>query len=62
MTVVDLAGTYVAETSPGSGEQLNHPDWRMLVAVIETPEPIRHLPAPMMNSEVADEDEEHGGV
>lgn len=38
LTVVDLAGTYVAETSPGSGEFLDHPGWRMLVAVIEAPE------------------------
>ena len=34
---------------------------QIVFAVFETPEPIRHLPAPMMNSEVGDEDEECGG-
>jgi hypothetical protein len=38
VTVVDLSGTYVAETSPGSGEHVNKPLWRMLAAVIEAPE------------------------
>lgn len=36
--VVDLAGTYVAETSPGSGEHLREEHWRMLVAVVEAPQ------------------------
>lgn len=38
VVVVDLAGTYVAETSPGSGEFVNEPDWRMLAAVIDAPQ------------------------
>ena len=33
---VYLSGTYVAETSPGSGEYLNHPEWRMMGAIIES--------------------------
>ena len=33
---IDLSGTYVAETQPGSGERLNEPDYRLLAAVIET--------------------------
>ena len=33
---VYLSGTYVAETSPGSGEYLNHPEWRMMSAIIES--------------------------
>ncbi|HVS18390.1 MAG TPA: hypothetical protein VMT18_07315 [Planctomycetota bacterium] len=37
VVVVDLAGTYVAETSPGSGERVHEEDWRMLAAVIDTP-------------------------
>ena len=32
---VDLSGTYVAETSPGSGQRLRKEDWRMLAAVFE---------------------------
>ena len=32
-----LAGTYVAETSPGSGEHVNHPGWAMRTAVVESP-------------------------
>ena len=38
VVVVDLSGTYVAETSPGSGERVNEPGWRMLAAVIDTPQ------------------------
>jgi hypothetical protein len=34
---VDVAGTYVAETTPGSGVRLNEADWRMLGAVVESP-------------------------
>jgi hypothetical protein len=34
-TWVDIAGTYVAETRPGSGVKLNKPGWRMIAAVIE---------------------------
>ena len=37
ITMVDVAGTYVAETSPGSGQFLNKPGFRLLGAVIETP-------------------------
>jgi hypothetical protein len=33
---VDLEGTYVAETFPGSGERENKPGWRMLASVIES--------------------------
>lgn len=33
---VELAGTYVAETAPGSGERVREPDWRLLAAVIES--------------------------
>lgn len=37
LTTVDLSGTYVAETTPGSGEFLNKPGYRLRGAVIETP-------------------------
>jgi hypothetical protein len=37
VTVLDIAGTYVAETMPGSGQRLNKPGFRMKAAVIETP-------------------------
>jgi hypothetical protein len=33
---VDLSGTYVAETAPGSGEHVHEEGWRMLAAVFET--------------------------
>jgi hypothetical protein len=32
---VDLSGTYVAETAPGSGEHVHEDGWRMLAAVFE---------------------------
>ncbi len=35
-TMVDLTGTYVAETSPGSGEFLNEADQRLVAAIVET--------------------------
>ena len=35
-TTIDLAGTYVAETRPGSGERVNKPDWHLLAAIVET--------------------------
>ncbi len=35
--LLDLAGTYVAETSPGSGERVLEPGYRTLSAVVETP-------------------------
>ncbi len=37
VTTVDVSGTYVAETRPGSGTRLNKPDFRMRAAVVETP-------------------------
>jgi len=37
VTTVDGAGTYVAETAPGSGQFLNKPGFRLRAAVIETP-------------------------
>lgn len=36
ITVLDVAGRYVAETSPGSNTRLNKPGYRMKAAVIET--------------------------
>ena len=36
-TTIDLAGTYVAETAPGSGTRHNKPGYRLRAAVIETP-------------------------
>ena len=36
ITWVDVSGTYVAETGPGSGTKLNKPGWRMVAAVVET--------------------------
>ncbi|MCW8141477.1 MAG: hypothetical protein KIT58_21445 [Planctomycetota bacterium] len=35
--VIELAGTYVAETRPGAGERVNKPGWRLLGAIVETP-------------------------
>jgi hypothetical protein len=37
VTTVDGAGTYVAETAPGSGEFLKKPGFRLRAAVVETP-------------------------
>lgn len=37
VTAVDAGGTYVAETSPGSGTFLNKPGYRLRAAVVETP-------------------------
>lgn len=37
VTTVDVAGTYVAETAPGSGTFHNKPDYRLRAAVVETP-------------------------
>jgi|ERR1041385_2793452 hypothetical protein len=36
-TTVDVAGTYVAETAPGSGTFNNKPGYRLRAAVVETP-------------------------
>ena len=37
ITTIDLAGTYTAETAPGSGTKFNKPAYRLRAAVIETP-------------------------
>jgi hypothetical protein len=34
---VALSGTYVAETSPGSGERYHKEGWRMLAAIVDAP-------------------------
>jgi hypothetical protein len=33
---VSLSGTYVAETSPGSGERVREPGWRLRAAILES--------------------------
>jgi hypothetical protein len=35
---IDLSGTYVAETTPGSGTRLRKEGWRMLAAIVEAKE------------------------
>jgi len=37
VTTVDVAGSYVAETAPGSGTFTNNPGYRLRAAVVETP-------------------------
>ena len=37
LTIIDLGGTYVAETFPGSGQKLNKPGFQMKAAVVEGP-------------------------
>ncbi len=37
ISTIDLAGTYVGETAPGSGVRHNNPDYRLRAAVVETP-------------------------
>jgi hypothetical protein len=37
VTHVEIAGTYVAETTPGSGERVNKADWVMIASILETP-------------------------
>ena len=37
VATVDVAGTYVAETTPGSGKFENKPGYRLQAAVVETP-------------------------
>jgi len=37
VTAIDVSGTYVAETAPGSGTFLNKPGYRLRGAVVETP-------------------------
>ena len=36
VTTVDVNGTYVAETRPGSGQRLNKPKFAMRAAIVET--------------------------
>ena len=36
-TEVEVSGTYVAETAPGSGEHLRKEGWRMLAAILDAP-------------------------
>src|SRR5262245_25396904 len=36
VTTIDLAGTYTAETAPGSGTFFNKPGYRLRAAVVET--------------------------
>jgi hypothetical protein len=38
VTDIDLAGTYVAETSPGSGVRVREEGWRLLASIIVAPE------------------------
>ena len=37
VATIDVSGTYVAETAPGSGTLLNKPGYRLRAAVVETP-------------------------
>jgi hypothetical protein len=37
-TEIELSGTYVAETSPGSGERLRKEGWRMLAVILQAKE------------------------
>ena len=37
VSTIDLTGTYVAETAPGSSVRHNNPNYRLRAAVIETP-------------------------
>ena len=37
VATIDLSGTYVAETAPGSGTFHNKPGYRLRAAVVETP-------------------------
>jgi len=37
ISIVDVSGTYVAETSPGSSDRFNKPAFRLKAAVIDTP-------------------------
>jgi hypothetical protein len=43
VTDVNLAGTYTAETAPGSGQFYNKPNYRLRAAVIETPKGFYYL-------------------
>jgi hypothetical protein len=37
VTLVDVSGTYVAETAPGAAERHNKPHFRLRAGVVETP-------------------------
>jgi hypothetical protein len=37
VTLVDVAGTYVAETAPGAGDRHNKPHFRLRAGVVATP-------------------------
>lgn len=37
VTDVELSGTYVAETTPGSGERVRKEKWRMLASIVDAP-------------------------
>jgi hypothetical protein len=37
VTMVDVTGRYVAEVAPGSNERHNKPNYRLIAAVVETP-------------------------
>jgi hypothetical protein len=38
VTVVECAGRYIAAVQPGSPERFDKPDYRMLAAIVQTPE------------------------
>lgn len=38
VTLVEVGGRYVAETSPGSGERVDHAGWQMIAAIVEAPD------------------------
>ena len=37
VSLVDVSGTYVAETAPGSAERHNSPNFRLRAGVVQTP-------------------------
>ena len=37
LTLLDVSGTYVAETTPGSSDRHNKPNFRLRAGVVETP-------------------------
>ena len=43
VNTIDLAGTYTAETAPGSGQFYNSPNYRLRAAVVETPRGFYYL-------------------
>ncbi len=42
---IEVGGTYVAETTPGSGVRVNEPGWRLIGAVIEGPKGMHFVKA-----------------